>query len=91
MPLMCAFVGSVRNYGSLFPLPHFSPDLANKACPFALHACRQKAKPRVCRESEKRGGRGKLERQIMYELSHLSNVIEGVENKKVRISNGFGI
>ena len=40
-------------YSSLYPLPpRFSPNLANKACPFALHACRHEAKPRACNKGK---------------------------------------
>ena len=40
-------------YSSLYPLPpRFSPNLANKAYPFALHACRHEAKPRACNKSK---------------------------------------
>ena len=39
----------VEIYSSLFSLPPlFSPDLANLACPFALHARRHELKPRAC-------------------------------------------
>ena len=57
-------------------LPLFSPDLANKACPFALHACRHEAKRRAC-------NKGKATRACcMFELSHSSSKKEGVEYYK---------
>ena len=44
--------GRVKNCRTLdLPLPFpplFLPDLANHACPFALHACRHEVKPRAC-------------------------------------------
>ena len=56
MPLIWAFGGDreiVEIYSSLFPLPPlFSPDLANKACPFDLHTCRHEAKPRACNKGK---------------------------------------
>ena len=42
----------IKLNSSHFPLPPlFSPDLANKECPFALYAYRHEAKPRACNKT----------------------------------------
>ena len=78
--------GRVRNCRNFkLPLPPsciFSHDLANKACPFALHACRHKVTLRAWNVNK--GGRCKLQlpqvKFKMFEISPSSYKKEAVEN-----------